>query len=36
MAMDKDLELDWPGAYPSFLSFVKISGPAGCQAGTGA
>lgn len=29
----KGLEVDWPGAYHFFLHFVKISGPAGRQAG---
>lgn len=33
--VDKDLEVDCPRTYPSFLSFVKISGPADCWAGTG-
>lgn len=23
--MDEDLEMDCPGAYPSFLSFVKLA-----------
>lgn len=33
----KDLEVGTGlGAYSFFLYFVKISGPAGCQAGTGA